>query len=206
MYRYICEKCNKPHSGNYGSGRFCSSFCARSFSTSKDNLAEKKVIYCSKCNAKIAVNKRASSINFICDSCRNIEKERIRQAKKDKFLIKKHEQLEKYNVTTSPYKEFDTVYENIDSHNDRYLYFTKHNSNNKIVKRCKVYLYRYNIEYLLGRRLSENEVIHHIDFNHFNNDLDNLIVVNRNIHSKIHANKITIEDVIMDKLFIFKPN
>lgn len=30
-----CENCNNEHSGQYGSGRFCSSRCARSFSTSK---------------------------------------------------------------------------------------------------------------------------------------------------------------------------
>lgn len=31
----ICEKCKNEHDGSYGSGRFCSSTCARSFSTSK---------------------------------------------------------------------------------------------------------------------------------------------------------------------------
>lgn len=31
-----CEYCNKEHDGSYGSGRFCSSQCARSFSTSKN--------------------------------------------------------------------------------------------------------------------------------------------------------------------------
>lgn len=28
-----CENCGKEHNGNYGSGRFCSNKCARSFST-----------------------------------------------------------------------------------------------------------------------------------------------------------------------------
>lgn len=28
-----CEKCNKDHNGEYGSGRFCTPSCARSFST-----------------------------------------------------------------------------------------------------------------------------------------------------------------------------
>lgn len=28
-----CESCEKDHDGQYGSGRFCSSFCARAFST-----------------------------------------------------------------------------------------------------------------------------------------------------------------------------
>lgn len=30
----ICEKCGKEHNGNYGSGRFCSLKCSKSFSTS----------------------------------------------------------------------------------------------------------------------------------------------------------------------------
>lgn len=29
-----CEKCNKEHDGSFGSGRFCSKYCSRSFSTS----------------------------------------------------------------------------------------------------------------------------------------------------------------------------
>jgi hypothetical protein len=32
----ICEMCSKSHDGSYGSGRFCSSFCARKFSTKED--------------------------------------------------------------------------------------------------------------------------------------------------------------------------
>jgi len=35
----ICENCNIEHGGHYGSGRFCSSKCARSFST-KDKRIE----------------------------------------------------------------------------------------------------------------------------------------------------------------------
>ncbi len=35
----ICEFCNRPHDGSYGSGRFCSSKCARSFSTA--SISEK---------------------------------------------------------------------------------------------------------------------------------------------------------------------
>lgn len=36
----LCENCNTLHDGKYGSGRFCSSFCARSFS-SKEKRTEK---------------------------------------------------------------------------------------------------------------------------------------------------------------------
>ena len=34
-----CEKCGRDHDGNYGSGRFCSSGCAKSFSTAHDRKA-----------------------------------------------------------------------------------------------------------------------------------------------------------------------
>jgi hypothetical protein len=34
----ICENCELEHQGNYGSGRFCSSKCARSFSTKNKRL------------------------------------------------------------------------------------------------------------------------------------------------------------------------
>lgn len=33
---YICEKCNSNHNGEYGSGRFCSQRCSRSYSTSSN--------------------------------------------------------------------------------------------------------------------------------------------------------------------------
>ena len=40
----ICEHCKNSHDGSYGSGRFCSSSCARSFSTSKNReIINKKI-------------------------------------------------------------------------------------------------------------------------------------------------------------------
>lgn len=39
-----CERCNKEHDGSYGSGRFCSSKCARSFSTSKNREETNKKV------------------------------------------------------------------------------------------------------------------------------------------------------------------
>lgn len=40
----LCENCNKEHNGSYGSGRFCSKECAKSFSTkNKRKLINEKV-------------------------------------------------------------------------------------------------------------------------------------------------------------------
>lgn len=54
-----CENCNGEHDGNYGSGRFCSSKCARGFSTKakrneinrKVSIKLKKEAYCKKCSS-----------------------------------------------------------------------------------------------------------------------------------------------------------
>lgn len=41
---YICEACGNSHNGSYGSGRFCSSNCAHSFSTKNcRNIVNHKV-------------------------------------------------------------------------------------------------------------------------------------------------------------------
>ena len=38
----ICELCSKEHYGEYGSGRFCCSKCARAFSTKAKRNTEKR--------------------------------------------------------------------------------------------------------------------------------------------------------------------
>lgn len=65
----ICEFCGKEHNGSYGSGRFCSSKCARAFSTAKDNKGTKKAV-CVECGKTFDIDKRASSINYLCKECR----------------------------------------------------------------------------------------------------------------------------------------
>lgn len=48
-------------------------------------------------------------------------------------------------------------------------------------------VYRMMIERELGRELSPEELVHHIDGNHKNNAMSNLLVVSRSEHQKIHA-------------------
>lgn len=69
----LCEKCKKEHTGIYGSGRFCSSTCAKSFASLSDNSKECKIITCSICKCEQLVNKRSSNINYICYSCKLYE-------------------------------------------------------------------------------------------------------------------------------------
>jgi len=65
-----CEniKCDKDHDGSYGSGRFCTSKCARSFSSNK-NKHELKDAICPKCGNTHKIKKRASPLLTPCVNC-----------------------------------------------------------------------------------------------------------------------------------------
>jgi hypothetical protein len=48
-------------------------------------------------------------------------------------------------------------------------------------------LYRILMEEKLGRELTADEEVHHVDGNHFNNALENLVVLSKSEHARIHA-------------------
>ena len=64
----ICENCGKEHDGSYGSGRFCSKKCARSFST-KNSKGQLKEVKCIDCGKIIYIYKRASNKRCRCEEC-----------------------------------------------------------------------------------------------------------------------------------------
>ena len=65
----ICEKCKNENDGTYGSGRFCSSACARSFS-SENEEGKKKNAICILCGGKTTIPKRASLKYAKCEQCK----------------------------------------------------------------------------------------------------------------------------------------
>lgn len=66
---FICENCGKTHNGLYGSGRFCSEYCAKSYS-SKYNKRKLKEVNCVNCGKKILINKHSSGKNALCEECK----------------------------------------------------------------------------------------------------------------------------------------
>lgn len=81
----ICERCGKEHDGSYGSGRFCSEFCARS-SASITNKPKQIRTTCIYCNKEITVNKHASKTSFICNECKEKRLHDINTVSKSKVL------------------------------------------------------------------------------------------------------------------------
>lgn len=51
-----------------------------------------------------------------------------------------------------------------------------------------VLVHRTIIENAIGRELTKDEIVHHIDGNKLNNELNNLVVLSRSDHVKLHSN------------------
>lgn len=63
--------------------------------------------------------------------------------------------------------------------NNGYVEFTNGEHKNRSVHRVLM-------EQFLGRKLTQNEVVHHIDENKHNNSLENLVVMTRSEHASHH--------------------
>jgi protein-arginine kinase activator protein McsA len=64
----ICENCKNHHEGNYGSGRFCSVKCSRSFSTKKNKgLIYEKV---SKTLKETLKDMKKDNVKLNCEKCK----------------------------------------------------------------------------------------------------------------------------------------
>lgn len=75
------------------------------------------------------------------------------------------------------------------------------NSNQYVVQHGgKVFrhVHRYLAEKILGRALHTNEVVHHMDDDPKNNELTNLIVMDRRTHGKLHV-YLDLQRVILEK-------
>ena len=134
--------------------------------------------------------------------CREHYLERTRQLAKERYrkfgrytyecvcIIcgKKFRGKEKHSILCS--KECFNAYQRIDSTNatDNYLF----------KKKTSINEHRAIVEELLQRKLDYNEIIHHIDGNPKNNSLDNLIILSRSNHGKLH------KELLKKKLFVLR--
>ena len=53
-------------------------------------------------------------------------------------------------------------------------------------KSIEIFMHKVIVEEDIGRKLTSNEMVHHIDCNKLNNDIDNLWVCNKRTHMKAH--------------------
>jgi hypothetical protein len=76
----------------------------------------------------------------------------------------------------------------VDSHGYMLLYMPDHpRSFNDERRSGYMFEHIYIAEHFLGRSLLENEVVHHLDLNPLNNRIENLLVIDRGMHNRLHA-------------------
>jgi hypothetical protein len=68
--------------------------------------------------------------------------------------------------------------------------------------------HRYVMERFLGRLLTKDEVVHHIDNNRHNNEISNLRLMTRSEHGKFHKKPLVLEErvcPVCDSIFLRRP-
>lgn len=184
-----CEYCGVYHDGEYGSGRFCSTKCARQFSSSK-LVTKTKIVKCISCGLGIDVDSRASSKMCKCDDCRTSYK---KKSKIDRVCIVCGEPLKK-NA-----KKFCSVGCSNSHISDKYISDWKNGIVDGNIGKYKDTLSKTVRRYLFVKYDNKcsncgwNELnpytgkiplqVDHIDGNHKNSTEDNLILLCPNCHS-----------------------
>lgn len=188
MYTYVCKNCGKEKQAKYKSHMksFCSHQCANEYSW-KQKDKKIKVCTCQRCGKEFEVKAydhrlTHGEIKYCSKQCANeaLKRGKIIKCKccgKD-FYSTRHEFCSKecvsnYRSEHSPHKPY---YEN------GYIVIHKRGYN----KKGNAKQHRLVMEEYLGRQLSPNEVVHHINGDKTDNRVENLMVMSRDEHSKLH--------------------
>ena len=174
-----CENCNAEHDGSYGSGRFCSSKCARGFSTK----AKRKEI-----NEKVAKKLADRGHGDVLLTCKNCNKEFKRPWNKrdQKTCSNTCRALLRGKKTVVERGNLWDIYGFIKG--DQYLLAIVPTHPKRLLNLYYPY-HRVVMENHLGRLLTEEEIVHHINEDKRDNRLENLAIVSKAEHNKIHLTK-----------------
>ena len=188
-----CEYCGKEKEYKYPSQakRFCSYKCSNKYKW--ENLRERAKIIeleCPICKNKFNINISDYRIkhnkNIYCSrecsyialqkgkiiECLNCGKEFY--STRNDFCSKK---------CVYEYKKKNYIHKTYLENGYEVRYINGYNKNGNVKE------HRYIMEQYLGRKLKENEIVHHKDGNKLNNDISNLEVMTRSEHSKLHRLK-----------------
>ena len=131
----------------------------------KHSRANENVRFCSRKCMGISFRNKIETECSYCGNMLQVEPNRIR---KYNFCDNKCKKLYRQvgcGITTDGY-----VWIIVDGYN-------RHN---------QVKIHRYLMEVKLGRKLKSTEIVHHKDFNKLNNNINNLEILTREEHNKIH--------------------
>ena len=197
MIKRKCKVCNKEYNcypSTYNKKVYCSTHCRikdthvksncltceKEFTVAQSKYNSHSLLYkfCSKnCYNKYIDKKKEKSINkntHICDNC-GIEFIKYRKEKKLYKFCSVKCSSEYMKGEKSPF------YKGVKINSGGY--------NTILINGKNFYLHRIVMEDFLGRKLSKNEDVHHKDGNKLNNDINNLEVIDKSEHGRLHANQ-----------------
>lgn len=188
MSIFICEYCGKEFLKRSDlKPRYCSSACCGKAKSEK----ERKYIVCPICG--VTFRKKRSTNVYCSNKCANIARKKSvfvecdncgKQIEKPQCHIKEHnfcstecrnEWYAKHAVGENASRWNGGIYHT----SEGYLFLRQDDGSYKAEHRIVM-------EKELGRELTSDEIVHHIDENKTNNSIDNLIVLTRAEHAKIH--------------------
>lgn len=191
MYMLICEECGKEFTAQYKSKirKFCSHRCANKHRWA--NIEKKEIVLeCDNCKKEFTVKAydyrlKNGNIKFCSKKCMGESK------RTGKFINCK--QCGKIFYTTRNElcsKECAAAYRSKNSEHKTYIengYIVQYEKGYN--KKGNVKQHRKVMEDYLGRKLTSEEVVHHINENKMDNRIENLEVMLRGKHSSYHRKK-----------------
>jgi hypothetical protein len=156
-----CENCNKEHDRSYGSGRFCSSECSRSFSTKEKRSLINDKIKKSLKGKYIGTQYKSGGFKKGYDKNRLVISSEVAK----KICQKRKNRIDEF-IINSDYESLTLL-----THKKKKILLEQ----NFVCQKCK--LNEWNNESLILE-------FHHIDGNNKNNKKENVVYLCPNCHSQ----------------------
>ncbi len=182
-----CPECGKQFTDKYNTRTFCSHQCANENHWHTRERAKTVEFTCKTCGKKFTCYKndqrvKNNSVKYCCKQCSDEARKtgQIKQCPicgKD-FYTTRH----KYCSTECGHKHKiqNTIHKIYFENGYKIAYINGYN------KKGNAKIHRLIMEKAIGRRLDQDEVVHHIDGNKTNNNIENLVIMSRKEHSRLH--------------------
>lgn len=188
LIEHKCKNCGKSFMDYESNHRlYCSKKCAIKKNWKKRERAKKVKLICWYCKKEFELNAcetrvKENRVHYCSTKCRD-------EARKTGKIIKCKNCGNEFYTTRNEFCSSKCTYEYKSKTYNHKLYM----ENGYLIKFKKGYnkkgnvkLHRLIMEEHLGRNLTSDEIVHHIDENKLNNDISNLQVMTRGEHSRLH--------------------